>query len=414
MNRIGILLENNNIDPVLVTYCGLLVSASVLVYCGSYATLHRPETALEPDPKDPLFDSDDLAPQSTVERLEKQDAYLMPVMGACVLVGLYVLIKKVDKSWIELFANAYFTVYGTFAMANAFGNFATFILKKAGFRLTRWKLALQKNPPIGNIKSKINFNGIDNDIDQDKKKEIEKQIVANVTFNSAEFSSIPLAVSISAANWYVGQNWALGNVLSASLAYSTIQLLSIDSFLTGYIMLTGLFFYDIFFVFKTNIMVTVATSLSVPIKLSMPRPTTSSSSSSSTAYSILGLGDIIVPAIFVSLCLRFDMWNHYRQNPGLTYASARTFSKPYFSIAMVMYIISLCVTILVMHIFHAAQPALLYLCPGIGGATLLVSVYRKEWALLWEYKELSENPAEDPADGLSNSNNSTDTERKEK
>jgi minor histocompatibility antigen H13 len=37
--------------------------------------------------------------------------------------------------------------------------------------------------------------------------------------------------------------------------------------MAGFILLGGLFFYDIFFVFGTDVMVTVAVSMDVPIKV---------------------------------------------------------------------------------------------------------------------------------------------------
>ena len=49
-------------------------------------------------------------------------------------------------------------------------------------------------------------------------------------------------------------------------------------------------------------MVTVATSIDAPIKLQFPKDL----SIDPPKYSILGLGDIVIPGIFVSLCLRFD------------------------------------------------------------------------------------------------------------
>jgi minor histocompatibility antigen H13 len=43
--------------------------------------------------------------------------------------------------------------------------------------------------------------------------------------------------------------------------------IQLDTFWAGFVLLGGLFFYDIFFVFGTNVMVTVAVSMDVPIKV---------------------------------------------------------------------------------------------------------------------------------------------------
>lgn len=75
------------------------------------------------------------------------------------------------------------------------------------------------------------------------------------------------------------------------------------NFKTGFILLWGLFFYDIFWVYGTDVMVTVAKSLDVPIKLQFPY----NWNESPPKFSMLGLGDIVIPGIFVALCLKYDI-----------------------------------------------------------------------------------------------------------
>jgi minor histocompatibility antigen H13 len=58
-------------------------------------------------------------------------------------------------------------------------------------------------------------------------------------------------------------------------------------------------------------------------------------------FSMLGLGDIVIPGIFVALALRFDM--------------SRGCKKAYFNSAFAGYTTGLLVTILVMNWFQAAQ-----------------------------------------------------------
>ena len=64
----------------------------------------------------------------------------------------------------------------------------------------------------------------------------------------------------------------------------------------------GLFFYDIFWVFRTDVMVTVAKGLDVPIKLLFPY----NLYEEEISFSLVGLGDIVIPGIFIALCLRYD------------------------------------------------------------------------------------------------------------
>ena len=73
---------------------------------------------------------------------------------------------------------------------------------------------------------------------------------------------------------------------------------------------------------------------------------------------MLGLGDIVVPGTFVSLALRYD---HFRHTKKAQPVPVGTFTKPYFVASLVAYVAGLATTMAVMHVFHAAQPALLYL-----------------------------------------------------
>ena len=58
------------------------------------------------------------------------------------------------------------------------------------------------------------------------------------------------------------------------------------------VQLCGLFVYDVFWVFCTPVMVTVAKSFDAPIKLLFPR--TLDLVSAERPFSMLGLGDIVV------------------------------------------------------------------------------------------------------------------------
>ena len=68
-------------------------------------------------------------------------------------------------------------------------------------------------------------------------------------------------------------------------------------------LLIFLFFYDIFFVFGTDVMLTVAKSIDAPIKLLFQK----NLKATPPEFSLLGLGDIVIPGIFIALCLRYDI-----------------------------------------------------------------------------------------------------------
>ena len=55
--------------------------------------------------------------------------------------------------------------------------------------------------------------------------------------------------------YYAQKHWLANNVLGLAFSVQGIEFLSLGSVQTGVILLTGLFFYDIFWVFCTPVMV---------------------------------------------------------------------------------------------------------------------------------------------------------------
>jgi len=141
--------------------------------------------------------------------------------------------------------------------------------------------------------------------------------------------------------------------------------------------------YDIWWVFGTEVMVTVATSLDVPIKLLWPK---SVRFSSDRGFTMLGLGDIIIPGAFIALCLRFDYY-HYRSSTSAPTTPGRGFGKPYFYASLMAYVAGLSVCIGVMHAFGAAQPALLYLSPASILSFLITAALRGELKEAWAWTD---------------------------
>ena len=96
-------------------------------------------------------------------------------------------------------------------------------------------------------------------------------------------------------------------------------------------------------------MVKVATTLDVPIKLLWPK---SMLFGSQRGYTMLGLGDIVIPGTFVGLALRYD-YHRCRES--------QVMKRRFFYASLGGYVAGLIVTMMVMHVIGTAQPALLYL-----------------------------------------------------
>lgn len=61
---------------------------------------------------------------------------------------------------------------------------------------------------------------------------------------------------------------------------------------------------------------------------------------------------------------------------------------------MTAYTLALLLTIVIMHTFQAAQPALLYLSPALSLSAIACAVVRSEWSSFWSFDEAAEQEQE--------------------
>lgn len=80
----------------------------------------------------------------------------------------------------------------------------------------------------------------------------------HMTYTKADVFILPLALALPPLYMYLGKPWYITNMLSFSFAYSAIKAMKLDGFLTGAALLSGLFLYDIFWVFGTPVVGTMA------------------------------------------------------------------------------------------------------------------------------------------------------------
>lgn len=74
-------------------------------------------------------------------------------------------------------------------------------------------------------------------------------------------------LSLAVGVWYITKkHWIANNLFGLAFAINGIEFLQLNQVLNGCILLGGLFFYDIFWVFGTDVMVSVAKSFDAPIK----------------------------------------------------------------------------------------------------------------------------------------------------
>ncbi|PIK42101.1 H13-prov protein [Apostichopus japonicus] len=191
---------------------------------------------------------------------------------------------------------------------------------------------------------------------------VDKGKLMNYNFDYKDLINLALCGVFGA--WYLFQkHWIANNIFGLAFALNGIEFLQLNTVMTGCILLGGLFFYDIFWVFGTNVMVTVAKSFEAPIKLVFPQDLLENGLEANN-FAMLGLGDIVIPGIFIALLLRYDV--------------SKKKSNTYFYTGFIAYLLGLLMTIGVMHFFKHAQPALLYLVPACIGLPLFVALLKGE------------------------------------
>ena len=277
-----------------------------------------------------------------VEKMKTKDALKFPIVGSAVLFTIFLVVKYIRKDLINVLVSIYFALFGGICVGSSVRPlFDAIFGKKTGSK----KIVLFSE----------NF----------------------VTFEISELLGMLLIGFPVSIFWAITKNWIANNVLGIAFAIEAISYVNLGSYKTGAILLVGLFAYDIFWVFGTPVMVSVVKGFNAPIKILYPRSGIATAlfmgTEVSAQHSVLGLGDIAIPGFFVALLLRFD--------PS---------SKKYFRAGLAAYVCGLVNTMVVMHVFNAAQPALLYLVPWCLGSSFLVALCDGRLVELFNYDEETE------------------------
>ena len=290
----------NTLAPLVAPYpsnLNVIVTASLAVFTGCIRSI-----------KD--------APPT--EAMTKKDAMKFPLVGSVMLFGLFLAFKFLPKDMVNLVLTLYFILLGTFGLVATVATLFDGLLDP-------------KTHPLR------------------KEKCVKVPFLDEVEFSMLDVLLTPPAMLF--CYWYWQEkHWMANNVLGMAFSLQGVEHLSLGTVQNGVILLCGLFFYDVFWVFCTPVMVSVAKNFDAPIKLLFPK------SLEQTEFSMLGLGDIVIPGIMVAIILRYDLAN----NNG---------KIKYFTSCFVGYVVGIASTIVVMNVFKAAQPALLYIVPSVLLAT---------------------------------------------
>ncbi|GBP50503.1 Minor histocompatibility antigen H13 [Eumeta japonica] len=330
----------NSIEGIALAYLSLVVMAILPIFFGSFRSVKYLKEQKESGERP--------------ETMSNKDALMFPLIASCALFGLYIFFQIFSKEYINLLLTGYFFFLGVLALSHLLSPIVSVMMPAS----------------IPNMPYHIHFTRGERDSRTD---------LVNYKFTS--YDVLCLLISLMLGAWYLlKKHWIANNLFGIAFAINGVELLHLNNVVTGCILLCGLFLYDIFWVFGTNVMVTVAKSFEAPIKLVFPQDILVNGLSASN-FAMLGLGDIVVPGIFIALLLRFDK-------------SLQRGSELYFRATFMAYVVGLLATILVMHMFRHAQPALLYLVPACLATPLSLALLKGDINALFSYED---HPVQAPA-----------------
>ncbi|KAK3052062.1 hypothetical protein LTR09_006654 [Extremus antarcticus] len=451
--------------PLIPMYGHLILSALFPIYTGAHASLSRPSSAAKPTKKGSKNleegEDEDEDKVQQMEGMSNKDAIVLPLTAAIVLGGLYFLIMRYGADLINLVLGWYFSGVGVYSVTQLLNdglNFAngflfpnTYASNRALWQVTNAERRAVRQgskdtkdsplPPFLNAlplpsSVKTALWSLRRLVKQKYTLKAYMEAIVDLRLNITIINVLSAALGVGTIIYVntVSKPWFLTNLQGFAVSYSALQLMSPTTFSTGSLILAALFCYDIWAVFFTPLMVTVAKNLDQPIKLVFPRPDEPSKTPGEPpvrSYSMLGLGDIVLPGIMIGLALRFDLYLFYLRKQTRTHKAAvnsdgektveevidkapyvtatgrwgdrfwtstlprsalperlrTSFPKPYFTAAIIGYVIGMLTTLGVMSVFQHAQPALLYLVPGVLISIWGTGLVRRELTEMWGFSE---------------------------
>ena len=472
----------NLILPLLPTELHLIVSALFPIYTGAHASLARPSSAAKAPKREEHSkdgsDEDELEEdQQKMEGLSPGDAFIFPVIAGVTLTGLYFVIKWLeDPAILNTILNWYFSIFGILSVArlltDTMGVLHSYMFPaRYSWDGQVWEVQPRVRsimvPQDTGAKTLTPLPGLLSRLPLPARIHDALWILRELPFQKLDFrfyiygmtsshfrlgphGALGLTIALATVFYYnlIAKPWWLTNLMGFGFAYNVLQIMSPTTFWTGTLILQALFCYDIYFVFFTPIMVTVATTLEIPAKLLFPRPSGPGEDPEKQALSMLGLGDVVLPGIMIGLALRFDLYLFYlrkQQRKSSTADSNRsdqltkdkspnpeiikavwkpatggwgerfwigqirndagtpqhggTFPKTYFHASLIGYVLGMLCTLCAMHLFGHAQPALLYLVPGVLCSLWATALAKGDMKTMWEFTEAEEEEAADGKKG---------------
>lgn len=221
-----------------------------------------------------------------------------------------------------------------------------------------------------------------------------KQQISNIYIDWIWIFSSVIGVSSSAMFYFFPSNWLILNLISFNITIWSISQINLKNLKTGILILLSLFLYDIFFVFHTDMMVTVAQNLELPVKILLPTDinkdtgTAVSENAMKFSFSLLGTGDVVLPGFFISLCYKYDIWRWHNLHEDEEFHLLRLpgYVGRYFVSSLMGYILGLLTCMIFLHWYQVGQPALLYIVPSVIITVLSVAYLSGDISEFWNFR----------------------------
>ncbi|ETW54235.1 hypothetical protein PFUGPA_04105 [Plasmodium falciparum Palo Alto/Uganda] len=294
------------------------------------------------------------------DNITAYDAMMFPVIGSAALLTLYFAYKFLDPFYVNLLLTLYLTLAGVFSLQGVFTTilepvFPNFFKKDEYVKTFKLPNFIYKEPIVFNT-------------------------------NKGEIVCLILSFAIG-LRWIFYKDFITHNVLAVSFFLTII----LSKFVVIPLMAQMFLYTFITIYIGSHDSLKQLESFEAPVKLLFPV------SSDPVHYSMLGLGDIIIPGILMSLCLRFDYYlfknNIHKGNLKKMFNDIsihESFKKYYFYTIIIFYELGLVVTYCMLFYFEHPQPALLYLVPACILAILACSICKREFKLMIKYQEITD------------------------
>lgn len=205
-------------EGMAIAYGSLVVMALLPIFFGAFRSIKSYEEMKKQGEKT----------GEKPETMTQKDAAMFPIIASCALFGLYLFFQFFSKDYINLLLSVYFFVLGIFALSHMVSPWVSRTFLSSVLPLEHFCFQFTRGHGV----------------------ECEEMVKYDFTSHDL----VILALSTVVGVWYImKKHWIANNLFGLAFAVNGVELLHLNNVMTGCILLGGLFLYDIFWVFGTDV-----------------------------------------------------------------------------------------------------------------------------------------------------------------